>query len=116
MSLLRATDRAIKARQAVYEMCQQIKSCEQGTSAPAGILKSCQQLTDLVGQIVSDLESTLVPDGETVAVTFFPFRQDEGERADIRVREPGVGYKTDSDPKDSPTSTMVLPSHPQALQ
>ena len=111
MSLLSATDLAIQARKIAHELCGKMQTLNSGSGNRQELVNTCKSLQVRVSQVVDELERALVHEDETVAVTFFPFRQGETE-SEAKVRETGSGYKTGDSPAEQSRGTMMLPSTP----
>ncbi len=112
MSLLSATDLAIQARKIAHDLCGKMQALNTGNGNRHELVNDCKSLQVRVSQIVDELERSLVHEDETVAVTFFPFRQQGDTVTEPQIRESGSSYRIGNSPAEQSRGTMMLPSTP----
>jgi hypothetical protein len=107
MSLLRATDKAIEARKLLHVMEQEINQLNLKEEKQTELLELYWRIWDLVSTAVEELEHSLVPENQSIAVTFLPRKKTD----ESIVAESAPGYRVPRRGGD-PRGTLFLPSVP----
>ncbi|MFH0882111.1 MAG: hypothetical protein V2A56_03925 [bacterium] len=105
MSLLRAADEAIEARKLLHIMEQEINHLKLKEEDQTAFLELYWRIWDLVAGVVDELEHSLVPENQAIAVTFLP-REKTDESI---VAEAAPGYRVPRRGGDA-RGTLFLPS------
>ncbi|MBS1260937.1 MAG: hypothetical protein MAG453_00254 [Calditrichaeota bacterium] len=116
MSILTVADDAIHARDIAHELCEILKNKKADSEAERQLRIRCRHLSQLLDGGVSGLEKSLVDEGETVSVSFFPFDRWAKGAPEAALRERSAGYKTAGAEKTARKSSLVLPSKQSAIR
>ena len=105
MSFLRATDKSIEARRLLHVMENEIKELDLPEAALEDLLELYWRVWDLVDGTVHEMELALLPENQSIAITFFP----DKKKNDTVVAESAPEYRVPRHEGD-PRGTLFLPS------
>lgn len=96
MSLLLALDYAGEAKRRILALSETIEKLVEDVEIRTELADLCTNAHNAIDSTVKSLERSLLPEGASVAVTYYPFdlREDQTKSGEKAVAEEGEGYST----------------------